>query len=348
MAPFNDQQNLIPAVLGVTFAVTGLATIFVCIRFWVVFGSKRGFYGYVWEDLSVFLGALFNIAAAVTNGIATQYGFGRHSDAFPKSDLVDQLKWITFAEITSVLSNYAFKLSVGIMLIRVGLGRVSNVLLTCTMVYFTLVTLVLIIINFVQCRPFQKTWNRKLPGNCSPRTLLEYGAGVQAVSTIIVDLILTLGPEWFLRKIKLSRRNRLTARLLLCSMLFATIFAILKVTQLGVLAAEEDVSYTAVPQEIYNTIETNISGIAACLPAFKQFVDRVILRKQPGTISESRDWETSTAASRAYNTATYAMKPMGSQPQGNRTIKVETNVRIETQSYEDSSSERGILEHDRV
>jgi len=65
------------------------------------------------------------------------------------------------------------------------------------------------------------------------------------------DLTFAIAPQIFLRKVQLSSRDRMAVRILLGLIIIATVMSICKLITLPVIFRTHDLTYDAVPEEVF-------------------------------------------------------------------------------------------------
>ncbi|KAK0702753.1 hypothetical protein B0H67DRAFT_391931 [Lasiosphaeris hirsuta] len=126
----------------------------------------------------------------------------------------------------------------------------------------------------IACRPLAKAWDIRITtGYCVPVEVMRAASNTGSGVNIVTDVLLSLAPAVFLRKLNRPLRERVFICLLMGLGLFASLFSILKTVQV-----QKFYDPTLSPDEFFPvgitvstyTILEQLTGIlAACIPALK-------------------------------------------------------------------------------
>ena len=224
-----------------------------------------------------------------------QAGFGRHQIYLIKSplDFIEGMKWQTIWQPTFIISVILTRISICCFLLRIfNVRRVWRYSLYGIIVFILVTNIPSLVIAFVQCRPYDKSWKVTLPGKClNPKTGMKIGI-YNGVISILIDWVLATLPIAFLWDTKLSRRTKISICVLMSMGYFTGICAIIRtvefkrVSDAGKLA---DFSWKTIDLRIWGFLENVIGIIAACIPCLKPLYAKAVSSSYiPWTKSRSR------------------------------------------------------------
>jgi len=177
---------------------------------------------------------------------STVNGEGKHIQDISDSHrtLALYLPWLT--EPLSAFSLLFSKASVGVVLYQIGLGRTFNILIITVIVISTIINTWAAIAIVTSCHPTLAVSNGD-SRPCSVSGTAAIGTYVQGAINMLLDLSIVVLPEIFLRSVRLPRRDRMVLRVLLGFMVFATISAAVKTSQLPALFHSNDATWDSAP-----------------------------------------------------------------------------------------------------
>lgn len=171
-----------------------------------------------------------SLVALAINIKQVQNGAGRHEYYLKPHEIVEELKWHAFSQIQLYICTALIKTSVCLFLVRLVNKKVLVRLLYFLMFAVVSVNLAVLIVLVTQCRPFEKVWNRKLKGSCWSVDVLKdvgwvAGGDLPPLSppdfyylhhpdhaagfAVATDLVCSLLPALFLRKVQINRRTKI-------------------------------------------------------------------------------------------------------------------------------------------
>jgi hypothetical protein len=136
-------------------------------------------------------------------------GAGRHLVALPPATMITALKLSTALQIVCPLTTSLSKLGVLCFFDRIfgQSGRWYRTIIRATFVFVVAIMLVQVLIPFVNCRPFSKTWDPRGSASCTiPGLSLWRYIGIPNVFTTLI--IVTL-PVPALARLHVSRPMKL-------------------------------------------------------------------------------------------------------------------------------------------
>jgi hypothetical protein len=137
-----------------------------------------------------------------------------------------------FAIFCNGIAMCAMKLGIGISLLRLQLSKHFNTAVYVAIIISLAVNLTVLFSCFAICRPIERIWNLGIDGKCWPKwsslafsytqtgtihcTASSILLTKYPVGNILTDLLFTLGPLYYLRKVKVSRYNQWALRGVFC------------------------------------------------------------------------------------------------------------------------------------
>ncbi|KAK4040117.1 hypothetical protein C8A01DRAFT_46514 [Parachaetomium inaequale] len=125
----------------------------------------------------------------------------------------------------------------------------------------------------IACQPLEAAWNPYLPGgHCVSFEAMRAVSNLGSSINITTDVLLSLAPATFLRKLNRPLRERVFVCVLMGMGLFASVFSIIKtviVKDWGDPAAAVDFWAMGVSISTFTVLEQLLGVLAACVPAMK-------------------------------------------------------------------------------
>lgn len=230
--------------MGVSIALTVWAAIFVCARLYTrlfktkSFGWDDGFIAFacVRSFTVLNLNLLTERQAASIAGLGltlagVSYGSGQTIEVLDLANVPYVMKFSNFAIFCNGIAMCAMKVGIGISMLRLQLSKRFNIAVYVAIVLSVIVNLTVLFGCFATCRPIERIWNLGVEGKCWPKwssLLFSYtqtGMGnhcthsltlTNVAGNIVTDLLFTLGPLYYLRKVKVSRYNKWALRGVFC------------------------------------------------------------------------------------------------------------------------------------
>jgi hypothetical protein len=132
----------------------------------------------------------------------------------------------------------------------------------------------------IACQPLEAAWNPFLPGgHCVSYEIMRGVSNVGSAINITTDVLLSLSPATFLRKLNRPLRERVFVCVLMGMGLFASVFSIIKtviVKDWGDPAAAVDFWAMGVSISTFTVLEQLLGVLAACVPAMKGIFQRCL------------------------------------------------------------------------
>ncbi|KAK9770491.1 putative Integral membrane protein [Seiridium cardinale] len=227
--------------LGLVFAVARLWTRFV----------KYNAQG--WDDYLMVVTMCCSIVSIALTIVMYSYGYGTTIYALDTWQKVGCTKYSGFSAMMNGFSMAFLKCSIGASLLRLQFGRGMTIVVWVCITISILCNSVTLIGSLFKCRPIQ-------------------------VGNIVTDLGFSLGPLFYLTKVKVSVYNKWALRGVFLLGLSATVLAIAKCSLLPKLATFTDSTYDGVGISIMALAEFEAGFIAANIPPLKSLFERTLKR----------------------------------------------------------------------
>jgi len=180
------------------------------------------------------------------------------------------------------LSMTCIKVSIALTLLRIqGKERGWRIFLYTIMAVQTIYGIGNTLFNLViACRPLEAAWNPYLPGaQCVSVEVMRGVSNLGSAINITTDVLLSLAPATFLRKLNRPLRERVFVCVLMGMGLFASVFSIVKtviVKDWGDPTAAVDFWAMGVSISTFTVLEQLLGVLAACVPAMKGMLQRCL------------------------------------------------------------------------
>lgn len=129
------------------------------------------------------------VAVSATVHMIVRYGLARHIYYVSSSDLMHMLKWIFILQVYAFYTLVFAKASIAILLMRLmGPERhLRKWFMWANVVLFTLSSIVLTVLSFTSCTPYQANWDLTLKKTCvRGASGLSYGYAVFITCTLFI------------------------------------------------------------------------------------------------------------------------------------------------------------------
>jgi len=259
------QETQGPVIVGVTSALTALATLFVLGRLYsrILSIGKLQI-----DDYIMIFSMMLGWAFVGMGSAAVYYGGGRHLFALKPENLGMVLK-LTVISFVPGLSSFMFpKFAVVILLAKLlNPSKPHKYFMWGISVFYTLMIIVMLTLNFAQCTPAAAQWG-EVPGTCMARKYVVYYAMTVTIVSALFDLYLAMYPTWVLWNLQLNLKKKVA----LCASLgfgyCAAAVTIYKCTTFPALLDEtnNDFTYGIGTVYLWTNIEANFVVIGACIP----------------------------------------------------------------------------------
>ncbi|KAI6778035.1 uncharacterized protein J7T54_005822 [Emericellopsis cladophorae] len=257
-----------PLLTSAIWPICGVPLLFLVARLYVRFTRSRGFWWDDWVLMASWVCLLFQIW---TTQAAIGYGFGKHIQNIDPPSKIFQIALygqvgVTFVAFAIPLS----KISFAITLLRLTAGY-WRYLVWSTIASMALLSLPAAVLPWIQCRPFRKTFDQTIPGECfDPATLINYAIFVSAWYALM-DFVLAALPWTVLWKLNMNSTEKMGVGVCMSLGVLAGTIAIVKSCYIPQLT-DKDFSYNGVELVCWSASETAAAIIAASIPVLRVFI----------------------------------------------------------------------------
>ncbi|KAI3323264.1 hypothetical protein HD806DRAFT_498644 [Xylariaceae sp. AK1471] len=263
-------EGMAPLVQSLVWIIAVISLLFLSMRLYI----KWRYRGSFWYDDYALIASL--VLVLVNAGVIqhiVMLGYGMHV-----KDII-----ATKPENIRLILIY-LQIASGIIRLSVGLARVSfaiTLLQLCNkwetrFVWVAIVSLLAvmipaIIIPFVSCRPYERIFDKSVPGVClSANVSLGYFY-FHGAYTALVDFTLVFLPWRILMKLQIRRFEKIGAGLAMSLGILSGAITIVKVVHTAQIN-DSDWTYSSVDLAIWNMVEPSSIIIAASLPNLRVFI----------------------------------------------------------------------------
>lgn len=202
-------------------------------------------------------------------------GAGRHLDALDPPAITTALKLSFALQIVCPLTTSFSKLGALCLFHRI-FGQASRAYRMCINATFGLVVAIMIaqiLIPFLNCRPFNHTWNPRLQSSCAiPALSLWRFLGIPNVVTTLIIVSL---PIPALAKLNVSRPVRIGLIVVFSICLLGIVAAIMRFQSFLAVTDFRDITYENVRPLCWTIAESGIYLVAGIMPTLRPLLKRV-------------------------------------------------------------------------
>ncbi|KAF2011511.1 hypothetical protein BU24DRAFT_376734 [Aaosphaeria arxii CBS 175.79] len=279
-------------------------------------------------DYLLIIAAIMNISTVGLRFKTTDLALGRHildpSIEKPK-DIFAYMYYLYCSQVVNLIAMAVLKYSICSYLLVLKFSKVYTVIVWLSILMVTVFNLLLPFFGNVSCTPFEKNWNKALPGKCwyKGNQGITY---MQGVSNCVTDVVYVVAPIIYLRTVQLPRRTQWGLRCVFLLGLVATACSVMKTIELSALRKTKDPTWDGVNLTIWSATELSVGILISSLPPLRAQFDRLFRRILPSTIM-SKSKTPGGGSIPLYNLSKHQYsKPMG-----------------RSEDQDDGSSERHIL-----
>ncbi|KAK5118852.1 hypothetical protein LTR62_000061 [Meristemomyces frigidus] len=288
-APHDAYGGLGPLEMGITWTLAVLATMAVAARVYVSTALlERPGWDLYWAMLAwatALCGQGMQTAAAL-------YGIGNHIEFLTKSDIVQALKWDWLGRMIGVWASFFGKNVVIALILRIQ-GRTHSkktVFLHFILLSNLLLTIALVTVLCLRCKPTSMWWNKAQAGSCDriPSRITEVLGIFQSSWTTASDFALAIYPVFIFWNLSMSWQRKAGICAIMGAGLIAGIVNIFKMVQVQLAYSDKDVTHSLASLLIYTQVEPWLIIICGSLPPIRALVMSVKNKtraSQPGVSS---------------------------------------------------------------
>ncbi|KAH7135116.1 hypothetical protein B0J11DRAFT_501962 [Dendryphion nanum] len=275
-----DDSTTAPILLGVSGGLLFISITLLIARLWSRLRPTKSLQADDWLILGGTVLAIANYSIIVA---AVGFGLGRRTRFVSFRRRRQVLTLIFISQTVWYWAITLVKLSVAALLFRVKRSsRPWRIFIYILMTILVLAALVQTAFQFLQCRPFSVYWDPRVfrsgPVKCFKRSVINGNIVAFSSLQVATDLMFSFIPITFIRKLNVSRREKIFMCILMGLGLFASCAAIVRTMTLQEFYVSRDVFRTNVTVTLWAAVEQQFATIAATLPTLKAFFENVLLR----------------------------------------------------------------------
>lgn len=207
-------------------------------------------------------------------------GLGRRAAFVPAPQRSTALRLLFISQLFFYYSITLAKLSVALLLLRFKRTLPWRLFLHATMAVALAAVLVQTCFQFLQCRPFSVYWDPRVfkLAQCFRRSIINGNIIVFSSIQVGIDLIFSVVPITFVRKLRRPRREKVFMCVLMGLGVFASCAAVVRTLTLQDYYTSQDVFRTNVAISLWAVVEQQMALMAATMPTLKAFMERSLVR----------------------------------------------------------------------
>ncbi|KAI1439286.1 hypothetical protein GGR50DRAFT_636034 [Xylaria sp. CBS 124048] len=271
------------------------------------------------DDVFMVIGTVAAVASSILVTISASYGLGKHEAAIEDADDLSQaLKYSILSLSLYFVSSTCSKISILIFVVRLIGISAKRWHILCFWglgVSLTVINLLTGILTVRFCDPFQKQWQRSMPGTCLPSNLLPDLGLVQGVYSALTDVVAAVFPVLFIAQLNMTYKTKFHLCLLMGGGCFAAATAIVKTYFVLDQTASPDLTFSWARITLAYTTEMGMIIITGTAPTLWALCKQMTRRQQGNKDSQLDAYN----ASGGYRCSSYPRDLTPSPPIGSAT-----------------------------
>ncbi|KAL7934619.1 hypothetical protein V8C35DRAFT_33292 [Trichoderma chlorosporum] len=256
-----DKGPLCLAVIIATLAVGGILV------FARVFTRTiiRPHFG--WDDGLIVITWFLILGYNVSMFVSINRGYGRHVATLTDAQITSATKAEVVGQFFAIVSFPSGKASIAYLLQRIFPDRKLHWFLWIFVAANAICFYVDSILILVQCQPVAFQWDHTIPGGkCWVSNVVVDWGFLTGTIGALTDFAFAIAPWFYLRKLQMGLKEKITIGVALSMGFFATACSTLKIYYTWTLGSHQDFTYDTVPLVIWSCVELASINIAACIP----------------------------------------------------------------------------------
>lgn len=257
------------AVCIISFACT-ISTAAVVLRIYTrlcilhIFGS---------DDVVMGISQILSLAAALTIGLETKWGLGRHKWMMKDYEYTPYMKSFYCSVVTYNVAICVVKISIMLQYRRIFSSSGVQKLTMIMLVFETCWAITLSVLLPLVCTPVVAFWDRSVEGTCLNQLAIWY---VMASVNLVTDFIIFSMPLPVIKSLQLPRKQKLMLTFVFCLGFLTCIISIYRMQTLKLAARTGDATWDNTAAAVWSYLELAIGVLAACLPTLKPLFARMV------------------------------------------------------------------------
>ncbi|KAI0192152.1 hypothetical protein F4808DRAFT_443400 [Astrocystis sublimbata] len=265
-------ETMAPLILGSIWSITALAMLFCALRLYI----KLKYRGNLWYDdytLAASMILLLLTASLVQRTVAM--GYGRHVEEIAATRPQSIRGIITYLQVLSGvvrLSTNLARVSFAITLLRLS-SECEKKFVWFGITTLLAVTIPAIILPFASCIPYEKIFDKSIPGTCIDSSVSVGYFIFEGAYVSLIDFLLAIVPWVILSRLQIRRVEKLGASIAMSLGVLSGVVTIIKAIYTNQIT-DDDFTYSSAELTIWNTVEPASVIIAASIPNLRVFIAR--------------------------------------------------------------------------
>ncbi|KAH8704628.1 hypothetical protein GQ44DRAFT_732250 [Phaeosphaeriaceae sp. PMI808] len=256
-------------LLATCLTFLGLETMFMCLLFASRFYAKGERTN---KSMEVFMTLTYLVCVGkITICILMIMigGTGRHLVSLPQTTIMTALKLSTATQIVCPMTTSFSKLGVLCFYHRIfgKSGKGYRIAIWMAFSVVTMVMVVQVLIPFINCRPFSKTWLPDTPGTCSIASLALWR--YLSIPNILTTFVVIAIPVPILVKLHISRPMKFGLTIVFLVCVAGVVAGVMRLESFLRVQDFHDITYENVSPLCWTVSESGIYLIAGVLPTLK-------------------------------------------------------------------------------
>ncbi|ROV94087.1 hypothetical protein VMCG_08265 [Cytospora schulzeri] len=291
-----DEQTQVTWIISIISLACIISTTAVALR---IYTRLRILHIFGPDDIVMGFAQILSFAAALSIGLETKWGLGRHKWIMTEDDYTPYMKSFYCSVVTYNVAICVVKISIMLQYRRIfssdGVQRLTLIMLIFESCWATTLSVLLPLV----CTPVSAFWNRSVRGTCLDQLVIWY---VMASINLVTDFIVFSMPLPVIKSLQLPRKQKLMLMGVFCLGFFTCIISVYRMQTLRVAAHTGDPTWDNTNAAVWSYIELAIGVLAASLPTLKPLFARLLPRLFKATSSDQYRYN-NNAMTGAGNTA---------------------------------------------
>ncbi|OCL04760.1 hypothetical protein AOQ84DRAFT_380255 [Glonium stellatum] len=260
------------------------ATITLSVVSTLIFGARiytriRPLYRLGWDDYIISVAYVFIVVDWAVLFAAVPWVFSGDIAHLTLADVENSFKLAIIAEPIWAVCMASIKISLAFMMLRFLHRSDTWRRFLYFMIAIQLITAIYgTISQLLQCIPLRAAWDflGVVPAKCWSKYAQRVSISCVSAVNVLTDIVFSLLPITFLRKIQRPLRERILIGSLMALGLFASATSIVKTIAVSKLGTSKDPTAEGITVGMWACVEEQVAFIAACIPCLKSPFQRFL------------------------------------------------------------------------
>ncbi|KAJ5758301.1 uncharacterized protein N7511_006995 [Penicillium nucicola] len=259
-------------IQGETLTPLILATFFFAARLVAKSSGLAG--GWGWDDYTIIVSFVLGIAIFVLNCYMIKFGFGQNIWDVPFDDITKFYQTFQALAVMYKIQISLAKISVCLFMLRIFQSRTFRYMSYVLMGLNAATGITWACVDSFRCLPTRLTWTGWMNEEQGQCINFITSILINCLVNIFIDSILIVMPVYEVIKLQLPWKKKLTVALMFVVGSLLTVIAIIRVVVFWNNRWGINQTLGLYPLIHWSVIETQISILCACLPAFRALIGR--------------------------------------------------------------------------